>query len=864
MRFLLSDIDYLANELIQKIKHYLITNMGKVENEASTEEFYFALCMALRERIMINWTTTLHSHDDTQAKTIYYLSMEYLPGKLLGSITTNIEAHEILAIALKKLNRNFADILACDPEPGLGNGGLGRLASCFLDSLSTLKYPAWAYGLRYHYGIFEQEIWNGFQVERPDCWLLNENPWELRKDGHAKNIHFGGKLISGTNRHGDEVFDLEDYEEVRALPYDMPMVGYPDDGKFCVSTLRLWSTKESPRNFQLQRYNSGQVGEAKENTSLTDVLYPNDNHELGKRIRLKQEFLLVSASLQDIIQHQLRINGDVKNLPDKAQIQINDTHPALIIAELTRTLIKDHDLTWDQAWEVTQKTCNYTNHTVLKESLEEWNEQRVNDLLPRQYRMIQKLNQRFCDKVRKAYPHNEEKIKRMSLIENGQIRMAHLAIIGSNKVNGVAELHTELLKHQLFKDFFELYPEKFIPITNGISQRRWLLHCNPNLSDLITKLIGNKWISHFPEIENLAKFANDKNVQEEFWKIKNKNKENLYDYLSKYNAIRDHKGKIIDHSPIFDTTDVLIDLHIKRLHEYKRQLLNALHTIILYQEIKKDPNSHKIKRYVIVAGKAAPGYEVAKQVITLFCCLARTINEDPIVSKQLKICFVENYNVSKAEILIPAADLSQQISTAGKEASGTGNMKLALNGALTIATRDGSNIEMENSITEKWWPFAFGASVEEIENLKKDNQYIAFDYYSNNPLIKNAVDVLKDGTLVKNEDEHKALLNLYNSLLECSYHGFADPYFVIKDLPSYYETQKKVEELFLDKNKWAEYAIHNIAGMKRFSSDSVINNYVKSIWNIDTCPLNPFILEKVKQEFEEHTLSYVRKENLSS
>ncbi len=814
--------------LFQKIKHFLITTFGREEKEASSQEFYLAFCLALREEIMHNWVRTKRGLKKAGAKTVYYFSMEYLPGKLLQTNITNLQASEVIQATLKKFGRSFSDLLENDPDMGLGNGGLGRLVSCFLDSLSSQKYPAMAYGLRYHYGIFEQEIWNGIQVERPDCWLLNEFPWEFRKDRSAISIFYRGKMIPATNSHGDQVFDIEDPEEVRALPYDIPIVGYANTN-FSVLTLRLWSTKESPRNFELQRFNAGQLGGAGENTSLTDVLYPNDNNEIGKRIRLKQEFLLVCASLQDILRRHKDLYEDMTLLPDKVQIQINDTHPALIIAELMRRLIKNHDLPWKKAWEITQSTCNYTNHTVLREALEEWNEKRIHELLPRQYFIIQKINEELCNKVRKIYS-NEEKVRSMSIIEDGQIKMAHLAIYGSKKVNGVAELHTEILKKDIFKNFYEMFPEKFVAITNGVTHRHWLLTANPLLSNFITKKIGSGWIKNFLEIEKLHQFAEDKETQQEFLEIKKQNKKRLLDFLTTQNPIRDFKGKIISHTSVLDC-EALFDVQIKRFHEYKRQLLNALHLLILADEIKHT-DERKIKRMVIIGGKAAPGYDMAKKVILLLFCIARKINMDPKISEKLKIAFVENYNVSKAEIIIPAADLSLQISTAGYEASGTGNMKLAMNGALTVGTEDGANIEMRKAVGDAHWPFSFGAKADELMEMRKNGTYRPWDIYLQNPKIKKALDTLKDGSLVKTETEHAALIHIFENILDGYNKANTDHFFVLNDLASFYDVQKKAEELFLDKQKWASFALHNIASMGRFSSDVVIENYSKLIWNL--------------------------------
>lgn len=843
-------ICFNAESLINRIKHFLITTFGKGEKDASDIEFYQALCFALREEVMINWTATKRSVEKTGAKTLYYLSMEYLPGKFMQNNITNLQSTDLILSVLKKFNRNYYEIIECDPDVGLGNGGLGRLASCFLDSLATQKISAVGYGLKYQYGIFDQELWNGVQVERPDCWLLNRYPWEVRKDASAVTVSYRGNIINATNSHGDEIYQIEDQEEVRAVPFDIPIVGYSENADFTALSLRLWSTKESPRNFQLQRFNSGDIGQAGENTSLTDVLYPNDNNEVGKRIRLKQEFLLVSASVKDILRDFFRVYENIELFPEKVQIQINDTHPALVIVELLHNLTKNYDIAWGKAEEIVHATCNYTNHTILKEALEEWNESRVKDLLPRQYKIIQRINQEFCDKVRKKFPFDEDRIKRMSFIENGQIKMANLAIYGCKKVNGVAKLHTEILKSKIFKDFYEMYPEKFVSITNGVTTRRWILNSNPKLTEFINKRIGSKWITDFLEIDKLHKFASDKTSQEEFLEIKKNNKEHLISFLSQDNPVRDSKGKIIAHSSVLDS-DALFDVHIKRFHEYKRQLLNALHILVEANELEQNLSSRKIKRMVIIGGKAAPGYDMAKYIIILFNCIARKINSHPKISEKLKLAFVENYNVSKAEIIIPAADISQQISAAGYEASGTGNMKLSMNGALTLGTEDGANIEMREAVTDKWWPFSFGAKADEIAALMKSKKYNPWDIYNSDPRVKKAIDTIKDGSLATNEIEHIALNAIWDNLLNGYNRLGSDPYFILKDFDSYYNTQKKVEDLYSDKYKWAEYAINNIAGMGRFSADIVINNYAKEIWNISPCPLDKQILYQVMKEYTE-------------
>jgi starch phosphorylase len=840
-----------AEMLVHKIKHYLITTMGITVEEANNQEFYRAFSLALREEIMINWTASSHTQRSSHTRRLYYLCMEYMPGRLLSNNIHNMNAVDLIKMVLKKMNRNLDVELDIEPDPGLGNGGMGRLVSCFLDSLATQQYPAVAYGLRYQYGIFDQELWSGVQIERPDIWLLHENPWEFRRDDHAVSVYYSGTAVATQNKKGVEVYDLVDCEEVRALSYDIPIIGYRDTPDFNVVTLRLWTTKESPRNFLLQRYNAGHLDQAAENTSLTDVLYPNDNNETGKRVRLKQEFLLAASSIQDIISYHLRNYPDMSQFADKVRIQINDTHPALVIAELMRLLIKDHDFGWEEAWEVVKTCCSFTNHTILKEALEEWNETRMSHLLPRQYHIIERLNLEFCNSVRKKWPGDEERVRRMSIIEGGQVRMAHLAIYGSHRVNGVAALHTEILKKIIFKDFYEMYPDKFVNVTNGVTQRRWLLLSNPGLAAFITKRIGKGWITDFPQIAELAKHAADPESRKEFLEIKRANKRVLIAYLREKNPLRDFKGKVLEHSGSLDE-DALFDVQIKRIHEYKRQLMNALHVLMVYNELKKDPNSRKIKRMVIFAGKAAPGYDIAKHTILLIQCIARKLNMDSETNHALRVAFVENYNVSKAQLIIPAADLSEQISAAGMEASGTGNMKLSMNGALTIATEDGSNIEMRQAITDPWWPFSFGQSAQKNEEMWTNRSYNPWDVYMHNIPIKQAVDALRDRSLTETEEEHAALLTLYRSLLETQNSDPLDRFFVLGDLQSYYDTQKKVEELYATPEKWAEYAIHNIAGMGQFSTDVSIHNYARLIWDLKQCPVNPQELARVRAEYSEH------------
>lgn len=844
-----ADLELQAELLAAKIRHYLVTTMGRVAEEASTDEFYRAFSYALREEVMINWLAGARTREQKDVRTLYYLSMEYLPGRLLSNNITNLAATDLVGLVLQKMNRSFTDIMNYEPDPGLGNGGLGRLASCLLDSLATLHYPARGYGLRYQYGIFEQQLWDGQQIEAPDCWLLNENPWEFRRDARRIIVKYGGEPSASTNIHGDEILNLNNFEEVAALPYDVPIIGYNQNhNKFSVVTLRLWSTKESPRNFQLQRYNAGSLGQAAENTTLSDVLYPSDHHETGKRIRLKQEFLLVSASLQDIIRHYLSRHDNFRAFADKTRIQINETHAALVIPELIRVLTKHYDIPWKMAVEMTQACTGYTNHTILKEALEEWEQPLLHYLLPRQLQIIQRLNHDFCNALRNKFPGDEERIRRMSILEGNKVRMANLAIVGSHKTNGVAEIHTEILKNAVFKDFYEFYPDRFVNVTNGVTQRRWLLHCNPDLARFITKRIGDKWITDFTHIEGLAKFANDPTSQEEFLAIKKKNKLRLMETLS-HAKLRNGKGEPVFPYPTIDVNSIF-DVQVKRIHEYKRQLLNVLHLIMMYHEILSNPQHQRIKRTAIFAGKAAAGYETAKDLIELIYCVGRKINRDTDVQGLLKVVFIENYNVSKAEIIIPAADLSEQISTAGTEASGTGNMKLTINGALTIGTNDGANIEMRRDITDKWWPFSFGHSAEEIVKMRKEGSYSPQKICEGNLCIRRAVDSLRDRTFALNDTEHMAFSDIYHQLMEIHYGGAPDHYFVLKDLESYYQTQKKVEEMYAEPSLWAEYALHNIAGMGKFSTDCTIKNYCNKVWNIEPCPADPEILERVRHEYE--------------
>jgi starch phosphorylase len=844
-----NSVEELSEQLVRKIRRYLITLFGRVLEEASSDEFYRAFCFAVREQIMINWEATALTWLDANQRMIFYLSMEYLPGRFLNNNVMALKQNDVFARTLYKTRRSFEELISHECDPGLGNGGLGRLASCFLDSLATLKIPSRGYGLRYQYGLFEQQLWDGMQVEKPDVWLWNDNPWEFRRDLRKIPVKFCGTPIRQQNAPDTEANDLVNYEEVWAMPFDIPIIGYSTGKDFAVSTLRLWSTKESPRNFELQRYNAGRLDQAAENTTLTDVLYPSDQHETGRRVRLKQEFLLVSASIQDIIRYFFTRNSDINLFQEKVRIQINDTHPALLIAELMRLLTRRFGMPWEVAWETTQVCTGYTNHTILSEALESWDQGLMRYLLPRQYRIIEYINQEFCNTVRKRFPRDEDRVQRMSILENNLVRMANLAIVGSHKVNGVAELHSQILKQRLFKDFYELWPEKFTNVTNGVTQRRWLMFCNPRLSDLITSRIGEEWKTDFSLIRQLADYAGDPETQQEFLKVKRACKTRLLDFLHREGRPRDALGHYGPLNLAADET-FLFDVQVKRIHEYKRQLLNAIRLIMLYQDILDTPQKPRVKRFAVFAGKAAASYEVAKTIIRLIHCIAKKVNADPIARQYLNVVYVENYCVSKAEIIIPAADLSEQISTAGLEASGTGNMKFSMNGALTVGTEDGANIEMREAVTDEWWPFRFGATAPELSQLRSSGQYRAWDVYSKDPAIRRAIDALRDGSLASGEVERQSISSLYYLLMEGGgYGGRGDRYFILKDLPAYIEAQNKADALFASPNKWAEYALHNIAGMGKFSSDRAIQEYAKNIWDITPVSINPDYYDRIHDSY---------------
>ncbi len=774
---------------------------------------------AVKEVIIDDWIATQNQFKKDDPKTVYYMSMEFLMGRALGNNLINMTAYKEVKAALDEMGIDLNVIEDEEPDPALGNGGLGRLAACFLDSLATLGYAAYGCGIRYRYGMFKQKIENGYQVETPDNWLKEGNPFELRREEYAKEVRFGGNIRveydDSTNR---TKFVQENYESVLAIPYDMPIVGY---GNHHVNTLRIWDAK-AITDFQLDSFDRGDYHKAVEQENLAktivEVLYPNDNHYAGKELRLKQQYFFISASIQAAITKYKKTHDDIHKLPEKVIFQMNDTHPTVAVAELMRILLDEEELGWNEAWDITTKTCAYTNHTIMAEALEKWPIDLFSRLLPRVYQIIQEIDRRFLIQVRERYPGNEEKVRKMAILYNGQVRMAHLAIVAGFSVNGVARLHTEILKNQELRDFYEMMPQKFNNKTNGITQRRFLMHGNPLLADWVTEKIGTKdWITDLSLMSGLKKYADDSKALAEFMDIKYKNKVRLAEYIRKHNGIE------VDPRSIFD-------VQVKRLHEYKRQLLNILHVMYLYNQIKEHPEMSFFPRTFIFGAKASAGYIRAKEIIKLINSVADVVNNDRSINGKLKVVFIEDYRVSNAEIIFAAADVSEQISTASKEASGTGNMKFMLNGAPTLGTMDGANVEiveevgMENA-------FIFGLSSEEVINYENNGGYHPQDIYNSDPDIRKVVDQLINGTY--SNGDHEMYRDLYNSLL-CPKDGSkADMYFILKDFRAYAEAQKKVEEAYKDKERWAKMALLNTACCGKFTSDRTIQEYVDDIWHLD-------------------------------
>ena len=794
----------------------------KTIEEATEEQIFQAVSYAVKDVIMEHWIATQEQYRQG-VKTVYYMSMEFLMGRALGNNLINLTAYKAVKEALEEMGVNLNVIEDAEPDAALGNGGLGRLAACFLDSLATLQYPAYGCGIRYRYGMFKQKIENGFQVEKPDNWLKNGNPFELRREEYAKEIRFGGDIrFEKDPETGRDKFIQENYASVLAIPYDMPIVGY---GNNTVNTLRIWDAKAIV-DFSLDSFDRGDYHKAVEQENLAknivEVLYPNDNHYAGKELRLKQQYFFVSASIQEIIaKYKRETKEDIRKLPEKVIIQMNDTHPTVAVAELMRILIDQENLSWDDAWEVTTKTCAYTNHTIMSEALEKWPIDLFSRLLPRIYQMVQEIDRRFVEKVRAMYPGNEEKVRKMAILMDGQVRMAHLAIVAGFSVNGVAKLHTEILKHQELRDFYEMMPEKFNNKTNGITQRRFLLHGNPLLADWITAHIGDGWITDLPQLAKLKPLADDERALDEFMQIKYENKKRLAEYIRKHNGIE------VDPRSIFD-------IQVKRLHEYKRQFLNILHIMYLYNQMKEHPERVYYPRTFIFGGKAAAGYKRAKETIKLINSVAEVINNDRSINGKLKVVFIEDYRVSNAELLFAGADVSEQISTASKEASGTGNMKFMLNGAPTLGTMDGANVEIVEEVGIEN-AFIFGMSSEEVIQYENNGGYNPTDIYINDPELKKVVDQLIDGTYAHGDRE--LYKDLYNSLLNTSSTPRADMYFILKDFRSYAEAQERVENAYKDHKAWARMAFLNTACSGKFSSDRTIREYVEELWKLEPVPI---------------------------
>ena len=791
----------------------------KTVDEVSQQELYQAVSYVVKDAIIDDWIATQKQYEKDDPKIVYYMSMEFLLGRALGNNLINMTAYKEVKEALEEMGLNLNELEDQEPDPALGNGGLGRLAACFLDSLASLGYAAYGCGIRYRYGMFKQKIKDGYQEEKPDNWLKNGNPFELRRPEYAKEVRFGGNIrVEYDDKTGDIRFKQENYESVLAVPYDYPIVGYDNH---IVNTLRIWDA-EPIVDFQLDSFDRGDYHKAVEQQNLAktivEVLYPNDNHYAGKELRLKQQYFFVSASLQAALEKYKKNHDDIHKLPEKMTIQMNDTHPTVAVAELMRLLLDEEGLGWDEAWEITSKTCAYTNHTIMSEALEKWPIDLFSRLLPRVYQIIQEIDRRFVAKIREMYPGNEEKVAKMQILRDGQVKMAHLAIVAGYSVNGVARLHTEILKKQELRDFYEMMPQKFNNKTNGITQRRFLMHGNPLLADWVTDKLGTKdWITDLSLMSGLKKWVDDEEALKEFMSIKYENKVRLAKY------IKEHNGIEVDPRSIFD-------VQVKRLHEYKRQFLNILHVMYLYNEIKEHPEISFYPRTFIFGAKASAGYIRAKQIIKLINSVADVVNNDRSINGKLKVVFIEDYRVSNAEIIFAAADVSEQISTASKEASGTGNMKFMLNGAPTLGTMDGANVEIVEEVGAEN-AFIFGLSSDEVINYENNGGYNPMDIYNSDADIRRVVNQLVDGTYSQGDKE--MYRDLYNSLLTAQGGSKADTYFILKDFRSYADTQKKVEEAYRDKDRWAKMALLNTASCGKFSSDRTIQEYVDDIWHLD-------------------------------
>lgn len=813
----------MTNEMFKKeafkksVKDNVKFLYRKTIEEATQEQIFQAVSYTVKDVIIDNWLATQKAYDEQDPKIVYYMSMEFLMGRALGNNLINLCAYGEVKEALEELGFDLNCIEDQEPDPALGNGGLGRLAACFLDSLATLNYAAYGCGIRYHYGMFKQKIQNGYQIEVPDNWLKNGYPFELRRPEYAKEVHFGGYVrVEYDPKKGGNKFIHEGYQAVKAIPYDMPITGYDND---VVNTLRIWDA-EPIVDFELDSFDKGDYKKAVEQENLArnivEVLYPNDNHYAGKELRLKQQYFFVSASLQAAIAKYKKKHGDIHKLYEKVTFQMNDTHPTVAVAELMRILMDEEGLGWDEAWEVTRKSVAYTNHTIMSEALEKWPIELFSRLLPRVYQIIEEINRRFILEIQAKYPGNYEKIKKMAIIYDGQVKMAHLAIAAGYSVNGVARLHTEILKNQELKDFYEMMPEKFNNKTNGITQRRFLLHANPLLADWITEHIGPDWVTDLPQLKKLAVYADDEKALQEFMNIKFKNKERLAKY------ILEHNGVEVDPHSIFD-------VQVKRLHEYKRQLLNILHVIYLYNQIKMHPEMEFYPRTFIFGAKASAGYATAKKIIKLINSVADVVNNDASINGKIKVVFIENYRVSNAEWIFAAADVSEQISTASKEASGTGNMKFMLNGAPTLGTMDGANVEIVEEVGAEN-AFIFGLSSDEVINYENNGGYDPNVIYNTDEEIRQVLMQLINGTF---SNDTELFRDLYDSLLNTKNTDRADRYFILADFRSYADAQKRVEAAYRDEKGWAKKALLNTACSGKFTSDRTIQEYVDDIWHLD-------------------------------
>ena len=811
------DKQFEKEEFKKSVKENVKFLYRKTLEEATQEQIFQAVSYTVKDVIIDNWLKSQKAYEKQDPKIVYYMSMEFLMGRALGNNLINLGAYGEVKEALEELGLDINCIEDQEPDPALGNGGLGRLAACFLDSLATLNYCAYGCGIRYRYGMFKQEIRDGYQVEAPDNWLKNGYPFELRRPEYAKEVHFGGYVrVEWDPVKNENKFIHEGYQAVKAVPYDMPITGYNND---VVNTLRIWDA-EPIVDFNLDSFDKGDYHNAVEQENLArtivEVLYPNDNHMAGKELRLKQQYFFVSASLQAAIAKYKKTHDDITKLHEKVVFQMNDTHPTVAVAELMRILIDEEGLGWDQAWDITTKCCAYTNHTIMSEALEKWPIELFSRLLPRVYQIIEEINRRFILEIQQKYPGNFEKIKKMAIIYDGQVKMAHLAIVAGYSVNGVARLHTEILKNQELKDFYEMMPEKFNNKTNGITQRRFLAHGNPLLADWVTDKIGPDWITDLSQLSKLKVYADDEKALQEFMTIKFKNKERLAKY------ILEHNGVEVDPHSIFD-------IQVKRLHEYKRQLLNILHVIYLYNQIKAHPEMDFYPRTFIFGAKASAAYARAKKIIKLINCVADVVNNDASINGKLKVVFIENYRVSNAEIIFAAADVSEQISTASKEASGTGNMKFMLNGALTLGTMDGANVEIVQEVGEEN-AFIFGMSSDQIINYENNGGYDPDFIYNTDPEIRQVLMQLINGTFSSDTEMFR---DIYNSLLDKRNMPRPDQYFILGDFRSYAEAQKRVEEAYKDEKRWAKMALLNTACSGKFTSDRTIQEYVDDIWHLD-------------------------------